>query len=74
MIIQIPVGFQPQVGQVHEFRVKGMVTDLNRNPESGDLVATVEITDPSLEGSSEGFPPVTKDRKISLRAEMRGGG
>lgn len=73
MVIQIPVGFQPIVGQKQEFRVTGVVNAVERDEETGQWLVTLEITDPMLKSYPGGFSNVSKDRALRLREEIRGG-
>jgi hypothetical protein len=73
MIVRIPVAFQPIVGQVQEFRVKGLVTAVDAHSDiPGQWVATIEITDPLMAAESMGMPRHDKNRSITLREEMWG--
>ena len=74
MRFKIPVSFQPEVGQVQEFTVKGEVISLEIDPDNiGRHLATIEVKDALAESTAGGFSPIQNDRTISLRGEMRGG-
>lgn len=73
MIIQIPAGFQPEVGQKQEFTITGEVQKVERDLSTGGFLVTLNITDPIMDSYPDGMPPVRKDRRITLREEMRGG-